>query len=947
MRDELRFRNSKGAQAAVFMILAFGLICLLCGFSIDSGLLYLAKARLSRAVDGAALAAVGNFNLSTNPVTNRDSVALLMRNFAIANYLDLSSVGSTISVSGGTPSSYTTPQGQTGTQYTYLFYDPTAPAQDPNGAYRRYVQIVLQTGAGGQVTSGQCNARCPVKTYFLSYLGGFVGWSSQVAGFQDLKVSSTAVATRNPRLIMVVVDRSASMLASGGGAFGLPAAITTFLNFFDTSSDYVGIVSFSSAARLEMPLTTNFLNAGTNDLYDSYQIDANGSAVPGIDPEEQTNSSYASNGPRRLKFGGQTAADEGLRMGLEQLMQNPGFSNPNVVKYIVLFTDGAWNTARTMVAAPGYTNVVVYPTGSGSPNQSYVLQDEYTNYVLPYTGVTNFFLPVPTLSPFLAYSNSVTFAPDPYVTPYDNLDHTNDVWQSIDGAGQEPLEGSTAARAGNSMLVNNTTNYLVTLTAGETPLNPSSKLDVYSPYLNVWLPPGSVDYVYTNSVVRSAYVSDYTNPTNTVNVSLYPGESNVLVVPGYVADGVISDVLDLEAPDNAVAGISTSYPRYREDNFNQPFMWPDDGANDGYTNTASSSAINSYVYGLSGSQGVLADSFERGLMFRNYANLLTGFYVFRPDDPMGTNVNSFTGALMPLDGNGPYYPSSAIYWPYDLVGVDPYVNYSLINPLSDPDSTDQGNARRIAYSINMLSSNAAPEYAGELFYQGTQGSSVYSGATAVTTQITSSSQWQVSVPDFVQPLISAGVMTNEPSHYSGSINGAIWRPLTFNGSNNYVGSTNGVANLISLVSPDDSLNKTGGYVTDGKGNIYRNTMAYSGRPTHYYDFSQSKWVTIPDNHVPNTFVLPLGNWKAREYAWHARALGVTIYTVGYGTQVSPAEQVLLAQVANATNSTANPATNLPYNPSQPIGQQFYASTTNDISNDFYQVGTAINGALTQ
>src|SRR5271155_5820782 len=73
----------KRSQTLVFFALSFGTIFLLCGLAIDSGLLYLAKARLSRAVDGAALAAVGNFSLG------KDQVALTMRNFAVANYTDL------------------------------------------------------------------------------------------------------------------------------------------------------------------------------------------------------------------------------------------------------------------------------------------------------------------------------------------------------------------------------------------------------------------------------------------------------------------------------------------------------------------------------------------------------------------------------------------------------------------------------------------------------------------------------------------------------------------------------------------------------------------------------------------------------------------------------------------------------------------------------------------
>ncbi|MEI9998119.1 MAG: Tad domain-containing protein [Verrucomicrobiota bacterium] len=352
-----RRRDAQAAQTLIFFLLAWGTIMLLCGLAIDSGLLYLAKARLGRAVDGAALAAVGNFNRSSNATTNRDEVATIMRNFAVANFTDLSTVGTTGGPSGGT--AITNSTGHI-TGYSYSFNDGTT---DANGAFRRFVGVTLTTGSGGNITSASCNARCPVQTYFIGYatyaingrqnvkIGGYSGVGAN--GTFDLKVSSSAVATRNPRLIMVVIDRSGSMLAPGGGASGLPPAVVQFLDFFDTSSDYIGIVSFGSSARLEMPLTTNFIIAGTNDLIDAYNTNLNPSfgGIPGLDPED-TNTAYASTGVRRLKFGGQTAADEGIRLGMEQLMANSGFNDPNVIKYMVIFTDGKWNAARTLLAAP-------------------------------------------------------------------------------------------------------------------------------------------------------------------------------------------------------------------------------------------------------------------------------------------------------------------------------------------------------------------------------------------------------------------------------------------------------------------------------------------------------------------------------------------------------------------------------------------------------------------
>src|SRR5271155_286600 len=122
MKDVFGSRKRRDAQTLVFFLLAWGTIMLLAGFAIDSGLLYLAKARLGRAVDGAALAAVGNFYLNSNPTLNRDAVANVMRNFAAANFTDLESIGTTgSSTSGGVVSTITQPNGTTTKSYSYNF----------------------------------------------------------------------------------------------------------------------------------------------------------------------------------------------------------------------------------------------------------------------------------------------------------------------------------------------------------------------------------------------------------------------------------------------------------------------------------------------------------------------------------------------------------------------------------------------------------------------------------------------------------------------------------------------------------------------------------------------------------------------------------------------------------------------------------------------------------
>jgi hypothetical protein len=788
-----------------------------------------------------------------------------------------------------------------------------------------------------------------------------------------------------------VLDRSASMLDPGGGAVGLAPAVVQFLDFFDTSSDTIGIVSFGSSARLEVPMTTNFIIAATNNLIDGYatNLTISGLNCPGVDPESVAANGtppyqtyYTTTGIRRLKFGGQTAADDGIRMGLEQMMANPGFNDPDVVKYMVIFTDGKWNASRTLFAAPGYTNEITCPspgvhvgfvtnalsqamtngqyTGGnqgGGPWDIYLAND--TNLLpVPSMGLVNSSLPNAT-NAMTKSDQVVSGTPNSFEALVN--DHTNDYWQSVDSSGYEPFNNpSTAATIGAAVKVTNPS-YVST----------ANGTNYYTHNLDIWLTPGSTAYYYTNaasSTLTSVYVSDYTNPTKHMNFKLNSGGKIDLVVPGYITDGLWYDGLDLPFPDNSNNYPPTAtYPKYRANNYQEAFMWPDE--------TTNAPPIVSPYY---------STSLMRQLMFRNYPNLLTGFYIYRADDPTAPYVASRTagqqgieplitdqtnsagavGAARPLYGLGCYYPSAGFYWPFggdanalgyvtNAVGVDYYQTFALPNPTSDPDPNhsyaDNGGSRHIAYSINMLSTNAAPEWFGELFYNSVNGGgvNVISGnSTTSASQLMQSADWQVGAPAFMGPLEVD--MYSEPNHNANIVGApSVWRPQSFNGSN-FPTSLNAILNGTAPSS-------TGGFVSDGNGHYYANTMAWSGRPTHYYDFSQSSWEPIANNHVKNIQALPLGNWKAQEYAWHARALGVTIYTVGYGQYVTSVQTAILAQIANSTNQispiTAGSSTFVTnvnsYNPSQPIGEQFYATTAAQISNDFYSIGQAINAALTQ
>jgi hypothetical protein len=163
--------------------------------------------------------------------------------------------------------------------------------------------------------------------------------------------------------------------------------------------------------------------------------------------------------------------------------------------------------------------------------------------------------------------------------------------------------------------------------------------------------------------------------------------------------------------------------------------------------------------------------------------------------------------------------------------------------------------------------------------------------------------------------------------------------------------------------------------TSGVGNptLYYNSMAYSSRPTHYYDFSQSQWVPINAQHFAGgdgnedspapltggglatteidagaTEFAHLCFWKSMEYAYHLRAYGVTIYSVGFSSAVSASECDVLGEMANAStyvDSGGFTRTNTVYDPTQPVGLFFYATTPDQIKTDFQQIAQAVTGYL--
>lgn len=113
-------------------------------------------------------------------------------------------------------------------------------------------------------------------------------------------------------IMSLVLDRSGSM-QSNGGSTALPLAVTNFISLFDDANDYVAMVSFSSAASVDVSMRQPF------------KMDIEAAALT-------------------MNFGGYTCSDQGLT---NALAQNNTVALPSyipVLKVIVFFTDGMANT---------------------------------------------------------------------------------------------------------------------------------------------------------------------------------------------------------------------------------------------------------------------------------------------------------------------------------------------------------------------------------------------------------------------------------------------------------------------------------------------------------------------------------------------------------------------------------------------------------------------------
>ena len=199
-----RERGAVIIAVALFLFLMLGFLAV----GVEVGRWYLVRAELSKSVDAGALEGARNI---TNPYADPKAIA---RDFAYANFSNsyLGTAGSGVGAVG---------------------FDVTSPTS---------TQILVT----GHTTAENIFA--------------------QVLNVGPVAVASAGAAVKRPTQIMLVLDRSGSM--TGQPIADLKVAAKGFLSYFAPTQDkdQVGLISFSTAVRLDRALGYNFVTPMTTAI---------------------------------------------------------------------------------------------------------------------------------------------------------------------------------------------------------------------------------------------------------------------------------------------------------------------------------------------------------------------------------------------------------------------------------------------------------------------------------------------------------------------------------------------------------------------------------------------------------------------------------------------------------------------------------------------------------
>jgi Flp pilus assembly protein TadG len=262
----MRKRRAERGIAVIATTIMLVILIPVIGLAIDVTLLYVDKARLQGAADGAALAGAESLARGTNDAAQQTSARQAAAEYVFLNY----------------PTTFFFTNSVTVNQATDV-------AIDESVANQRKVSVT---------------AHANVPTLFMRWLH-----------FTSTNVVATATVLRRDVNLMLVVDRSGSLAASGSCA-AVQQASTNFVNKFSNGSDNVGLVTFASTTNADFPIANNFLAASTT-------LPAPAQTIPQM--------------LGNIVCAGSTSSPMALWYGYDQLV---GLNQPNALNVILFFTDG-------------------------------------------------------------------------------------------------------------------------------------------------------------------------------------------------------------------------------------------------------------------------------------------------------------------------------------------------------------------------------------------------------------------------------------------------------------------------------------------------------------------------------------------------------------------------------------------------------------------------------
>ena len=212
--------NERGATLLLVTFVSAFLLIPIVGTCIDGAVLYLVKAKLSSAVDAAALAAARSLNVGQTVAEQQANAQYLGAQYFTANF-PLGLMGA--KVVGG---------------------------QDISNSI-----LITEAVLHKRVVTVTVSVTLP--TYFM-----------RIVGFNSSTVSASGQATRRDSNIMLVLDRSNSMNQNGSCA-ALVSSALNFVNQFVEGRDQLGLVTYQTGANVDFAPSLTFktgLTAALNSL---------------------------------------------------------------------------------------------------------------------------------------------------------------------------------------------------------------------------------------------------------------------------------------------------------------------------------------------------------------------------------------------------------------------------------------------------------------------------------------------------------------------------------------------------------------------------------------------------------------------------------------------------------------------------------------------------------